>query len=668
MIGMMMFAIIIMSGFTIFKSTNILSGITDTVMTELNKDNAQLVSSIIDKETSNIALIAEQKLVEDLLNKVQNKDMTGSDELQTALNNKLQHLQKEAGNIEHIFIVDKSGVIVADSDINLIGQNISDREYTKKILASGVPVISEILKSKSTGTYISVFAHPIKINDALVGFAAAAVKADSMTTYLAETRILNTKSSYAYLVDEKGNMLYHPKTDKIGLPVENAQIKAVVERVMKGEKVEADLVEYRFDGKRKMASYSVLPETNWTLVITGDLEEVMNPVSHMMKYIIAIGIVCIMLALVIGIFFANMISKPIVKLTELINKTSELNLKYDKRYEYLAKNKDETGTIATAMFRTRQVLREMAAKLIIVSEEVMGNAGELEKLSIKVQEYTHDNSATTEELSAQMQETAASSEEITATIAEIDANVSKITDKAKDGTDISNEITQRAVALNKEALSSTENARTLYNDVRLKMEKAIEETHTITQISVLAETILAITGQTNLLALNAAIEAARAGEAGKGFAVVADEIKKLAEQSSKTAGGIQEIVKNVYSSVGHMKENSEAILTFIDQNVLRDYEKLIKVNEQYNSDAVVVNRLMSEFERAADQLNTAISDIFTATNEVASAANEGAKGVQNISENTVAIVDMTVEEVRIADENTKSAKELKKLVEKFTVK
>jgi len=667
MIGMMIFAITIMGGFTLFKSVSTLSAITNTVMTETTKDNSYLIRSTIDNEARNVALIAEQKLVEDLLIKVQSKDMTGINELQTALNIKLQHLQEEAGNIEHIFVVDLNGRDVADSDTKLIGQNFSDREYVKEVLNSGLPVISETLKSKSTGVYVIAFVHPVEVNNQLVGFTATAVRADSMIKYLAEASILNTKSSYAYLVDEKGIMLFHPDEEKIGLPVENIQIKSIVERIGKGEVVTPDSVEYNFKGKRKKASYSVIPETNWTLVITGDLEEVMAPVSDMMKYILVIGIGSIILALLAGLFFAKMIATPIIKLTELINKTAELNLKYDEDYAYLEKNKDETGIIAKATFQTRKVLREMAGKLILVSEDVLENAGRLEQLSTKVQGCAHDNSATTQQLSAQMEETAASTEEITATIAEIDINVLTIAEKAKDGTGISNQITKRAVILNKEAQSSTENARVIYNNVRLNMEKAIEETNTITQISVLADTILAITGQTNLLALNAAIEAARAGEMGRGFAVVADEIRKLAEESTKTAGGIQGIVKNVYLSVGNMKENSEAILSFIDQNVMEDYQKLVKVSEQYSSDALIVNNLMSEFELAADQLNGAISNISTAINEVAITATEGARGVQDISENTVAIVDMTVEEVRMADENTKAAKALRGLVEKFTI-
>jgi methyl-accepting chemotaxis protein len=664
---LMVFSILSMGAFSLIKSTNTISTLTDAAMNELNKSNYNIIRSMIEKESRSIAIIAEHTEIVELLQKKQAGDAADFETLQAELNSDLQKMVKDAGNLEHIFIVGTDGVIVADSDISLLNADLNSREYTKKVLSSGNPVVSETLISKSTGAIIVTFAHPIKVNDKLIGFVASAVTTESMVKYLADTKILGTKSSYAYLVDEKGTMIYHPTTDKIGKPLENAQINAVVARVQSGEKVEPDAIEYEFQGKPKKAAYSIIPETNWTLVLTGDVEEVMQPIKSMSNYIMIIGLVCVAIALVISILIARAISSPIIRLTELINKTAELDLVYDESYVYLEKNKDETGTIAKAMFKTRVVLRDMIIKLTSVSETMLQNADKLEKLSINVQENAYNNSATTQQLSAGMEETAASSEEITATVSEIDSHVGVIANKAKDGAAISSQIADRAVTLKKEAMESNDNARLIYDNVRVKMEKAIEQTATISQIGLLADTILAITNQTNLLALNAAIEAARAGDAGRGFAVVADEIRKLAEQSSNTASGIQDIVKNVYSSVGQMKENSESILSFIDQNVLADYEKLVKVGEQYNNDAVVVNELMLGFETAAEKLSISVSSIATAMNEVAETINEGAKGVQDIAEKTADIVEKTEIEVKMADENTQGAKELQTLVERFKI-
>lgn len=665
MISMMFVAIAIMGAVTLLKSTDTINKMTSSAMTEINKENSTIIGSMIDKEKRNIQLVAQQKEVEEILLKSKNgEDMK---EIQGDLNKKLLTMVKEAGNIEHIFVVNSQGVICADSDTKLLGTDLKERNYTKNVLASGEPTISETLKSKSTGAYIVAFVYPVKVNGELLGFAAAAVNADSIIKYLAETKILDTASSYAYLVDETGLVLYHPDTKKIGQPVENEQIKGVVKRIKKGEHVAPEIVRYEFQGKLKQASYSVLPQTKWTIIVAGDMGDIMVPVYGMIQYILIIGGVLILLALLAGFFIATRIASPIIKLTELINKTAELDMKYDEKYEYLIKNKDETGIIAKATFSTRQVLREMAEKLQKVSQSILQNAGDMERLSGNIQENAHDNSATTQQLSAGMEETAASSQEITATTEEIDASVSEIARRVKDGAEKSGQITVRANDLKIDSMEAAKNAKDIYEDVKTKMERAIEESNTITQISLLADTILSITSQTNLLALNAAIEAARAGEAGKGFAVVADEIRKLAEQSTSTASGIQQIVRNVYSSVGHMKENSEAILTFVDKNVLADYEKLIKVSEQYNSDAEYINNLMSEFELAAEHLDEAVSNISTAMNEVAATINESAKGVQDIAEKSADIVEKTVEETRLADQSSQGARELQELVERFKI-
>lgn len=86
-----------------------------------------------------------------------------------------------------------------------------------------------------------------------------------------------------------------------------------------------------------------------------------------------------------------------------------------------------------------------------------------------------------------------------------------------------------------------------------KMEELKEAIREISkcseQIKDIIDVIEDIASQTNLLSLNAAIEAARAGEAGKGFAVVAQQVKKLAEESAKSAGKTTKLIEATAATV-----------------------------------------------------------------------------------------------------------------------
>jgi methyl-accepting chemotaxis protein len=65
------------------------------------------------------------------------------------------------------------------------------------------------------------------------------------------------------------------------------------------------------------------------------------------------------------------------------------------------------------------------------------------------------------------------------------------------------------------------------------------------QIGVVTNLVSDLASQTNMLALNAAVEAARAGDQGKGFNVVATEIRKLADESKRSAERINLMVSEI---------------------------------------------------------------------------------------------------------------------------
>ena len=667
MIAVTLLSTALMSEFTRSKSVESITGLSEAAMQQMTSGKVETIRAMIEKESDQMEMIAGYPEITELLLTAAAGEYSQDSGLVQRLNAKMLEWTENAGNMEHMFVADMNGIALADSDASIVGTNFGDRGYAIEVVETGEPVISETLKSRATGAFVLAIVHPVKADGTMIGYVVSAVKADSLVSYLANSSVLGAESSYAYLVDETGNLIYHPDPERIGTVTQVEKVLEVAEQASAGETVAPGHFEYTLNNVDKWAYYSVIPETQWTVVLTGDRDEMMAPVREMTRYILVLGAFSILATLVLALIIARRLSIPIVKLTRLIDKTAGLDLRDEEGYDRLARGKDEIGLMAAATLRTREALRETVGGLKDISARVLDNTVALEQLSSEVRENAHDNAATTEELSAGMEETAAASQEMTAAIQEIESNVGTISERVSEGAGVSGQITERALELRKDALESSQRMERVYQEVRGKMEEAISRSEAIREIDQLAATILNITSQTNLLALNAAIEAARAGEAGRGFSVVAGEIRKLAEQSSRTASGIKGIVENVTASVDEKRLQSEEVLTFINTRVAADYAKLGDVSEQYSRDAATVNALMTEFEASADQLRETVGGIATAVSEVAATMNEGAAGVQDIAEKNSDIVEKTLAESGKAKETMQSAEEMERLVSRFKV-
>ncbi|MDD5275760.1 MAG: methyl-accepting chemotaxis protein [Methylovulum sp.] len=146
------------------------------------------------------------------------------------------------------------------------------------------------------------------------------------------------------------------------------------------------------------------------------------------------------------------------------------------------------------------------------------------------------------------------------------------------------------------------------------------------QIGHITEAVKDIANQTNLLALNAAVEATRAGEHGKGFTVVSQEIRKLAEQSKKSAEHISNLLENIQkvtnTTVLAAEAGTQTAQTSSQQAELtkRSYDEL--------SDAVNnIADVLQQISLTAKQQANATNQVVEAMNMLNTGAKETANGI-----------------------------------------
>lgn len=371
------------------------------------------------------------------------------------------------------------------------------------------------------------------------------------------------------------------------------------------------------------------------------------------------------LAVVAGLFIAKSILKPISVLEKELETLAERG--GDLTQQIKISSNDEIGKLSDVVNKFLANLRTIMIEVNNNTNNTANTVGIIKNSITELNEQVEDVRYTTEQMSSSMEEIAASTEEVNVTAEEITEAVNSITKKAQKGARYLEEISRRANELKTNSLASKKEADEIYENTKIKLEKAIEESKGVEQINALSDAILQISSQTNLLALNAAIEAARAGDAGKGFTVVAGEIRKLAEESNETVAEIQKVTNTVIYSVENLSNGSEEVLKFIDTKVKKDYNELVNTGEQYNKDANSISILMNDFSSTAEKLAASVENTMKAINEITEATTEGVNNTANIAEKAVVVSEKSDGIVKAMDASKENIDKLLQIVSKFKI-
>jgi len=386
-------------------------------------------------------------------------------------------------------------------------------------------------------------------------------------------------------------------------------------------------------------------------------------IAQVLRWITIIGVASILIGTLVAFIIGRLISSPVAAVAQAASRIADGDLTGEP---IAVRNKDEIGDLAQAFNIMSRNLRTLIHQV--------GNSAE-------------HVAASSEELTESTEQTSTATEQVAITMGEIATGMDNQVRMVSDGFQTMNELTtgfqqvtvntlnmsEEATKVSAKTVSGSESVESAVgqmnsiHDTVSGLSAVIEELSRHSRdIVKMVDSISEISAQTNLLSLNAAIEAARAGEHGRGFQVVATEVRKLSEQSARSA---EQIVPLVAAMEKGMR-NAAQSMSLVTAEVQGGIELVHQAGATFNEIREAVGNVAGQTQEVSasiEQMSAGVKQISISMKTIMEVTESGAAGTEEVSASSEEQFSAMQEIASAANDLSSMAEQLQQTVRQFKV-
>ena len=514
-----------------------------------------------------------------------------------------------------VFITDNNGTVLYDSLGQIVGADLSGREYFQSAIG-GRATWSELFYSDVIHQNCIVLSTPVYsggTTGAVSGTFNINLFGDDITAFVHEGLNEIGQTADAYLVRSDFTLLTDLRIGDLSSNaalIESMRSEATEQMVAPIQAGNLEFLEittyinYLGDPVLGALNVTTLGDEYVGFTVQVNQAEAFAGVNALRNFIYLVIGISVIAVIVVGFLVANSIANPVKQVATIAGKIAG----GDFTVETKIKRKDEIGQLGQAFNAMSESLRNLISTAVEMSTGV--NSG-------------------SESVSAASEEMSSSLEEVSASTNEFASNATSLSENSQVMAETNAKILSRAEEGN-QAIEEAVNQMQVINNRVSELQVVITEVdQRSSDIGKILGVITDIADQTNLLALNAAIEAARAGEQGRGFAVVAEEVRKLAEQS---AGAAKEIGELITATQEESKKALES-MTLGVQDVEAGTEVVSKTGITFGeilADVQGISKQVEETASAAEELSAGSEEMAASIEEQSSTMEEMAATAEEL--------------------------------------